>query len=201
MKVLWVSPTGYGQTVATEVKDAGHTILSYGSALPGIAPVDKGALTAFAKAADLVVVDGPFPLLPTRRSWRPAPEALFFDELRRHHAVVALGPTPTVDLLVGDPRYLRKMCGRYGIPYSPDYAAGEVWSSGGWFLGHEIVPDGPYLRPLAPLFKSVGFRGWFELLGTMTEDGPVVRGAEARWDPETIPEARAAEWLQTMMRR
>jgi hypothetical protein len=114
--------------------------------------------------------------------------------------VVALGPTPTVDLLVGDARYLRKILGRFGIPTGPGGCGDdeEPWSSGAWFLGHRIIPDGPYLANLAPLFRSVGFRGWFELTGFVSPDGPIVTGCSAAWPADTLPTGREAAWLKEM---
>ena len=195
MKVLWVSPTGSGLSVAQRVKDAGHQVVTYGSAdvLPEVA---TPYLYTFAKAADLVVVDGPFPLALNKRSFVPAKDALFFDEVRRNHDIVALGPTPTVDLLVGDRRYFRKWCDRLSIPYARD-AAGD-WTSGAWFRANDIVPPGPYLESWKPLFKAIGFRGWFELKGEMTSNGPVVSGCSAVWTPETIPQGREADFLLEM---
>jgi hypothetical protein len=200
VKILWVSPEGTGSEIAIRLIHGGHTVVTWG--LEGLPAVDRAGLAPFAQAADLVVVDGTFPLVPTRRSWRPSTESLFFDELRRHHDVLALGPTPTVDLLVGDARYLRKIMGRFGIPSEPVSGTvsdlDEPWSSGAWFLGNRVVPDGPYLASLVPLFKSVGFRGWFELTGLVTPDGPVVTSCNANWPPDTLPEGREAAWLKEM---
>jgi hypothetical protein len=198
MKVLWVSPQGDGAQIAQRLVTSGHTVVGWGSPMPGVLHVNREGLAPFAQRADLVVVDGTFPLVQTRRSWRPSTESLFFDELRRHHRVVALGPTPTVDLLVGDPRYLRKILGRFGIPCGP--AEGEPWSSGAWFHGNRVTPEGPYLGSLVPLFKSVGFRGWYELTGVVTEDGPIVTGCNAHWPADTLPEGREAAWLETLIR-
>jgi hypothetical protein len=197
MKILWVSPQGDGQDIAERLVQGGHTLVGWGAGAPN--PIAREGLAPFAQAADLVVVDGTFPLVTTRRSWRPATEALFFDELRRHHHVTALGPTPTVDLLVGDERYLRKVLGRFGVPYLAQ-AEGEPWSSGAWFHGNKVTPDGPYLAALVPLFKAVGFRGWFELTGVVGLDGPVVTGCNARWPADTLPEGREADWLATLVR-
>jgi hypothetical protein len=177
---------------------AGHTIAVYGESddLPAIT---AQATYAFAKAADLVVVDSTFPLERTRRSWKPSPASTFVEELRRKHDVVALGPTPTVDLLVGDRRYLRKWCERLGIPWQHDSdILGPAWTSGAWFKANDVVPPGPYLESWKPLFKSINFRGWFQLDGRMTPDGPVVNGASATWSPSAIPDAREAEFLRGM---
>lgn len=200
MNIVWVSPEGDGKEIVDRVITAGHSVVAYG--MHGLAApyVVQGALAPFCRSADLVVVDGPFPLTPTRRSWKPANESLFVDELRRHYNVRAIGPTPTIDLLIGDRRYLRKMCGRFDVPYRQS-AEGEPWSSGGWFLGNSVVPEGPYLRAWVPLFKSVGFRGWFELTGTVTPDGPIVTGARADWDTSIIPDGREAEWFAEMAQK
>jgi len=120
---------------------------------------------------------------------------LFFDELRRHHRVTALGPTPTIDLLVADARYLRKMCRRFDVPYDAA-AEGDPWSSGGWYRSREVVPPGPLLEPWTPLFRSIGFRGFFRLAGVMTPTGPVVTGASADWPADAVPLDRTAEFLQ-----
>lgn len=205
MKVTWISPQGAGLEIAKRVRDAGHQVVVYG--LEGELPrVEKQDLFTFASAADLVVVDGTFPVERTRRnggrvgrSWRPDRDALFVDELRRKHDVQALGPTPTVDLLVGDRRYLRKWCERLSIPYAPD-AEGAAWSSGAWFKDNEIVPPGVYLESWKPLFKSIGFRGWFELEGVMTKDGPAVQRCNAHWPTYQIPLGREAEFLLSMVR-
>lgn len=197
MKCLWVSPEGNGQPIAEALVHQGHTVVSWGpNAIPGVNAVDRHALAPFAQAADLVVVDGPFPLTQTRRSWRPSNESLFFDELRRHYRVIALGPTPTIDLMVGDARYLRKICGRFAIPYGA--GDGEPWSSGAWFFGAHVIPEGPYLKALAPLFRSVGFRGWLELCGVVTDDGPTVQTCNASWPLDVIPDNTEARWLETM---
>jgi hypothetical protein len=201
MKVLWVSPEGAGWATAQGLIAAGHTVVGWGLGASNL--IAREGLAPFARAADLVVVDGTFPLVPTRRSWRPSTESLFFDELRRHHQVIALGPTPTVDLLVGDARYLRKIMGRFGIPcesMSGSMSGSEPWSSGAWFHGNKVTPDGPYLASLVPLFKSVGFRGWFELTGVVTGDGPLVTGCNAAWPPDTLPDGREAAWLQAMVK-
>jgi hypothetical protein len=193
VKITWVSPAGAGLDLALACRTAGHQIVVYGatSALPA---VPKEGLAQACRVADLVVVDGPHPAERTPSSWRPSQDSLFFDELRRHHRVTALGPTPTIDLLVADARYLRKMCRRFGVPYGA--AEGEPWSSGGWYRSKEIVPPGAFLEPWAPLFRSIGFRGWFQVDGVLTEDGPVVTGASADWPAETIPVDRTAEFLQ-----
>lgn len=192
MKVVWVSPAGAGADLAASVAAAGHAVVSYGT-LAGIPKVGKPGLAQACRVADLVVVDGPHAAEKTASSWKPSADALFFDELRRHYDVTALGPTPTVDLLVADPRYLRKMCRRFGVPYG--VADGQPWSSGAWFKSKDVVPPGPLVTAFAPLFKSVGFRGWFELTGVLTPDGPVVTGANADWPAETIPTDRTAEFL------
>lgn len=198
MKILWCSPTGAGLDVARRTMNAGHTLAVYGESadLPAIT---AQATYAFAKAADLVVVDSPFPLERTRRSWKPTAASTFVEELRRKHAVVALGPTPTVDLLVGDRRYLRKWCERLGIPVQHiGDVLGPEWSSGGWFRENDVIPPGPYLESWKPLFKSIGFRGWFQLDGRMTPDGPVVQSASATWSADAVPEGREAEFLVGM---
>jgi hypothetical protein len=200
VKVLWVSPQGDGADIASRLVLSGHTVVGWGHPMPNVQSVERTGLAPFAQAADLVVVDGTFPLVQTRRSWRPATEALFFDELRRHHRVVALGPTPTVDLLVGDARYLRKIMGRFGIPAGPVDLVGEPWSSGAWFHGNKVTPDGPYLASLVPLFKSVGFRGWYELTGVVTEDGPVVTACNGSWPADALPEGREADWLAALIK-
>ncbi len=193
MKVVWISPAGAGADLVTSIRTAGHQVVSYGQPV-GVPEVPQSGLAQACWVADLVVVDGPHPAQRTVSSWRPSTDSLFFDELRRHHKVTALGPTPTIDLLVADARYLRKMCRRFDVPY--DAAAdGDPWASGAWYRAKEIVPPGPLLLPFAPLFKSVGFRGWFELTGRLGRDGPVVTGASATWPAETIPTERTAEFL------
>lgn len=192
MKVLWVSPDQAGAVTAQRLQAGGHTVVSWPSEIAGIPVISRSALTAFATAADLVVVDGPFGLERTSRSWRPAMASLFFDELRRKHRVTAIGPTPTVDLLCGDARYFRKWCQRLKIPYTRELE--NPWTAGGWFHGHEVLPTGPYLEAWKPLFKSVGFRGWFELVGV----GEALTGCDARWNPQSIPEGREREFLMEM---
>lgn len=184
--------------VARRIRDAGHMVVSYGvsSDLPVI---PKSGLAEAARVADLVVVDGPFPLSKTRRSWKPSQDSLFFDELRRRYNVTALGPTPTVDLLVGDKRYLRKMCTRFNVPYD-ELATGESWDSGAWFTPAGVIPPGPYLDPFGPLFKAVGFRGWFCLHGVLTMDGPMVQSADASWASDTVPMGDEAQWLKALSR-
>lgn len=195
MKVLWVSPTGSGLSVAQRVRDAGHQVVSYGGETD-LPKIEQAYVYTFAKAADLVVVDGAFPVEKTKRSFKPSKDSLFFDEVRRNHDIIALGPTPTVDLLVGDRRYFRKWCERLGIAYSP--STDNSWSSGAWFRANEIVPPGPYLDAWKPIFKAVGFRGWFALHGEVTASGPVVSGCSASWEPSTIPEGREADFLLEM---
>lgn len=194
MKILWISPRGDGTVLAERLRASGHQVVAYGES-QNLPLVQQPNLFQFAKASDLVVVDGSFPLVRTRRSWRPHQDALFFDELRRAYNVAALGPTPTVDLLCGDRRYLRKWCHKLNIPYDPD-ATGDPWASGAWFKGNDVIPPGPYLEAWKPLFKSVGFRGYFELLGVVTPDGPVVQAASSAWPTDQIPEGREAEFLE-----
>ena len=110
--------------------------------------------------------------------------------------VIALGPTPTVDLLCADRRYLRKWCGKLNIPYDPSGDEAN-WSSGALFRSNEIIPPGPYLDQWKSLFKAVGFRGWFELQGYVTSDGPVVTGASATW-PTDIPTGKEVDFLLKM---
>lgn len=205
MKVVWVSPSGAGLDLARGCRTAGHQIVAYlpsparteapTEASTDLPEVPKSGLAQACRVADLVVVDGPHPAEKTATSWRPSVDSLFFDELRRHHRVTALGPTPTIDLLVSDPRYLRKMCRRLDVPYATA-ADGEPWGVGAWFKAKEVVPPGPLLAPWVPLFKSVGFRGWFALIGVVTSDGPVVTGASADWPIEAVPNDRTAEFLQ-----
>lgn len=199
MRIVWVSPTGAQGHIASLLRQQGHAIVSYGTVIEGVPAIAKPLLAQTTRSADLVVVDSPFPVAKTRRSFKPSQDSLFFDEMRRKHKVVALGPTPTVDLLVGDARYLRKMCTRFGVPYDKQ-AEGPEWSSGAWFVP-EPVPVGPYLGSFVPLFKCVGFRGWFCLHGVITEDGPVVQSADAVWASDTIPEGKEAEWLKAMVQR
>lgn len=192
MKVVWVSPAGSGAVTARALVTQGHDVVSWGAEI-GVPQVVQSALATFCQKADLVVVDGPFALERTARSFRPSDAALFFDELRRKYHVVALGPTPTVDLLWGDRRYLRKWCRRLQIPFA-DGAAGEPWSSGAWFRERDVVPQGPYLQAWQPLFKSVGFRGWFEMHG---HDGQVAN-VTAAWPADQLPEGREYEFLRRM---
>lgn len=196
MKVLMVSPRGEGADLATRLRETGNAVVVYGESanLPLVSQPD---LYKFAKASDLVLIDGSFPLVRTRRSYRPHQDALFFDELRRAYDIKALGPTPTVDLLVGDARYLRKWCAKLGIAYDRD-AQGEPWSTGAWFRDKDIVPPGPLLASWQPLFKAVGFRGWFELVGSIGQDGPVVSGATASWPVDQIPVGQEADFLLKM---
>lgn len=210
MKLLWVSPRGEGIDLASRIRDAGHQVVMYGEGA-GLPLVKQNDLYKFAKLSDLVVVDGSFPVVRTRRSWRPHQDALFFDELRRQYSIPALGPTPTVDLLTGDRRYLRKWCGKLGIAYAPadsglaprlstddgDPGRGDAWDSGAWFRGNDIVPPGPFLQSWAPLFKSVGFRGFFSLHGYVSPDGPVVTAASASW-PTDLPLGQEVEFLTRM---
>lgn len=196
MKIVWVSPRGDNLSVAGILQSQGHQVVTYG--ITGELPVvPKAGLAQAAVVADLVVVDGPHLLERTRRSWKPSQDALFFDEMRRKHGVTALGPTPTIDLLVGDRRYLRKTCTRFGVPFDLT-ALGEPWMSGAWFKAHEIIPPGPYLDPFAPLFKAVGFRGWFQLQGVMTTDGPMVQSADASWAADTVPTGLEYSWLKML---
>jgi hypothetical protein len=162
---------------------------------PGI---EKGKLYEFVKHADLSVVDGPFPLEATSHgSWRPSTDSLFVEEVRRKHGAIAIGPTPTIDLLVGDKRYFRKWCKRLNLPYSKG-GIGEPWSFGAWFRERDIIPEGPYLAPWRPLFKSIRFRGWFELCGFIDESGVAVTHCRADWPPESIPEGKEVEFLRTL---
>jgi hypothetical protein len=218
MKLLWISPRGEGIDLATRVRAAGNQVVVYGEGA-GLPLVQQKDLYKFAELADLCVIDGSFPLVRTRRSWRPHQDALFFDELRRAYGVKALGPTPTVDLLVGDRRYLRKWCAKLGIAYQhpgsnsevaglDDSAAGDNaggqerasvsdFSTGAWFRGNDIIPPGPLLSGWAPLFKSVGFRGYFELVGSIGANGPVISRASATW-PTDIPEGAELDFLLKM---
>lgn len=194
MKILWISPRGDGAVLAERLRESGNQVVVYGEAA-NLPLVRQPNLFQFAKASDLVVVDGSFPLVRTRRSWRPHQDALFFDELRRTYDITALGPTPTVDLLCGDRRYLRKWCSKLNIPYDPS-AEGDPWSSGAWFRNNEIIPPGPYLDAWKPLFKSVGFRGYYELNGVVTPDGPVVQSASSAWPADQIPAGLETEFLE-----
>lgn len=194
MKILWVSPKGDGIQLADRLSSAGNQVVLYGEGA-GLPLVQQKDLFVFAKMSDLVVVDSSFPVVRTRRSWRPHQDALFWDELRRQYEINAIGPTPTIDLLVGDKRYLRKWCGKLGIPFDQQ-AEGDPWSSGAWFRENEIVPPGPYMEPWKPLFKSVGFHGWFELFGVIGPDGPVVKAADSTWPIEQIPEGKELDFLQ-----
>ena len=214
MKLLWISPRGEGLDLATRLRESGNQVVVYGEGA-GLPLVQQKDLYKFAELSDLCVIDGSFPLVRTRRSWRPHQDALFFDELRRAYHVSALGPTPTIDLLTGDRRYLRKWCGKLGIAYEqpglarllessatgegtgPQRAGMSDFSTGAWFRGADIVPPGPYLASWQPLFKSVGFRGWFELSGYVGPDGPVVTGANANW-PSDIPEGSELDFLIKM---
>lgn len=193
---MWVSPNGDGAVTAQALAGQGHAVVSWPAEIPGLPIIVRDKLAAFSRAADLVVVDGPFALERTARSWRPAAASLFFDELRRKHGVNAVGPTPTVDLLAGDARYFRKWCHRLKIPYAINPVVDvEPWIAGGWFMGDEILPPGPFLEPWKPIFKSVGFRGWFGVVGV----GEALTACDARWNPASIPAGREAEFLQHLM--
>lgn len=198
MKLLWISPRGEGLDMATRIRESGNQVVVYGEGA-GIPLVAQQDLYKFAQLSDLCVIDGSFPLVRTRRSWRPHQDALFFDELRRQYHITALGPTPTVDLLVADRRYLRKWCGKLGINYEPKSDAGlSDFSTGAWYRGSDVIPPGPLLASWQPLFKSVGFRGWFELTGSMGPDGPVISSANASW-PE-VPAGQEVDFLTKMAR-
>lgn len=196
MKILWVSPEGAGKVTAESLKSQGHGIVAWGSGAGtlDVPLIQQSALTAFATVADLVVVDGPFPLVRTNRSWRPCTQSLFFDELRRKHAIRALGPTPTVDLLCADVRYFKKWLKRLAIPYVDHKPADTAWISSGWFHGSAVTPTGPYLEPWKPLFKSVGFRGHFAVAGI----GESLTACDARWNSVLVPEGREAEFLVSL---
>jgi hypothetical protein len=201
VKVLWISPEGKGFPNAEQLVKEGNKVVAYGSTAPDPIPnVPKEALWTFAKAADLVVVDGSFPLERTRRSFKPSQDALFFDELRRKYAIACLGPTPTLDLIVGDPRYLRKWCARLGLVYGPErpLEGATPWEAGAWFIGNDIVPPGPLLLPWKPIFKAVGFRGWFHLTGWVGGDGVHVTGAETTWPADSLPNDKLTEFLWRM---
>src|SRR3990172_9037013 len=199
MKILWISPRGDGAEIAGRILRRGHQLVLYGEGA-GMPLVRQADLWAFARVTDLAVVDSSFEVVRNKRSWVPHRDALFFEELRRKHHFVALGPTPTVDLLVGDRRYLRKWCRTLGIPYVPETPDGtEPWSSGAWFRKNDVIPPGPYLQEWVPLFKSIGFRGWFALHGYIGEDAPVVTACSSSWPPESIPEGREAEFLLEMV--
>jgi hypothetical protein len=206
LNVLWISPEGAGLSTAEKIRTAGNQLMVYpgmGTNVPELGTVARVDLWTWASTADLLVVDGPFPLTRTRSgSLRPSDESLFIDELRRHYSKIAIGPTPTVDLLVGDLRYFYKWCGdRLDIPWTnipetvPD---AQPWSSGTWFRRGEIVADGPYLKPWSQLFERVGFRGWFELDGVVGPSGIVVTGCSATWAEDTIPEGKEAEFLRAL---
>lgn len=192
MKIVWISPNADGAVTAQALQAQGHTLVSWPSDV-GVPVIMRQGLANFAKAADLLVVDGPFPLERTQRSWKPSVASLFIDELRRKHGIKALGPTPTVDLLCGDERYFRKWCGRLKIPYTrtPD---GEVWTGGAWYAGNDVIPPGPYLDPWKVVFKSVGFRGYFGLVGV----GETVTACDARWNASGIPEGRESAFLASL---
>ena len=189
-----VSPRAEGADLATRLRETGHAVVTYGEAV-GLPLVAQKDLYQFARASDLVVVDESFPLVRTRRSYRPHQDALFFDELRRAYDIKALGPTPTIDLLIGDARYLKKWCGKLGIAYDTK-ADGESWSSGAWFRKDDVIPPGPLLESWKPLFKAVGFRGWFELRGVIGADGPIVQAAVSTWPVEQIPAGQEADFLR-----
>ena len=212
MKLLWISPRGNGLDLATRLREAGNQVVVYGEGA-GLPLVKQKDLYKFAELSDLTVIDGSFPLVRTRRSWRPHQDALFFDELRRQYHTVCLGPTPTIDLLVGDRRYLRKWCAKLGISYEPQRVAGldrtavsgpadastvSHFSTGAWFRDKDIVPPGPYLASWQPLFKSVGFRGWFQLTGYVSEAGPVIQSATADWPVEDLPTGSELDFLIKM---
>lgn len=201
MDILYISPTGGPKLdLVTRLRTGGHRVATYGATPDAISKVQ---LFTFIKHATLAVVDGPFPVEPTSHgSWRPSVDSLFIEETRRHHAALAAGSTPTVDLLVGDRRYFRKWCRRLGLPYTAEAAVDSVpWESGAWYRERDIVPDGPYLRVWQPLFKSVRFRGWFELRGYISphESAPVVTGCAATIPVDSIPEGREAEFLQALV--
>jgi hypothetical protein len=216
LNVLWISPEGAGLSTAEKIRTAGNQLMVYpgiGTSVPELGTVARVDLWTWASTADLLVVDGPFPLTRTRSgSLRPSDESLFIDELRRHYSKIAIGPTPTIDLLVGDPRSLRKWANRLQMPYGEgpggpridDREGGRYvdtppeWSSGSWFRQGELLAPGPFLQPWAELFDGIGFRGWFELLGYIDMDGPVVTAANATWADDTIPEGQEAEFLQAL---
>lgn len=154
MKVLWVSPTGAGVEASRSLTAAGHTLVGYGPVGDLMPTIEKAALYPFAAQADLLVVDGPFPLVKTPSSWRPSQESLFIEELRRHHGVQAIGPTPTIDLLVGDERYRRKWCRRLSLPYDNTAPPGEL------VAGFE---DDAAFAAWHDLFAKVQFHGYFQL--------------------------------------
>lgn len=213
MKILWISPRGNGLDLASRLRVAGNQIVVYGEGA-GLPLVKQKDLYKFAELSDLTVIDGSFPLVRTRRSWRPNQDALFFDELRRQYNTICLGPTPTVDLLVGDRRYLRKWCGKLGIAYEPrmdrldqqsepnsDATVRDQlsdFSTGAWFRDKDIIPPGPLLASWQPLFKSVGFRGWFSLTGYVGKDGPVVQSASADWPVGDLPDGQELDFLKRM---
>ena len=196
MNIAWISPSGAGREIVQKLLQTEHTVIAYGEDV-GVPSIEKKVLAPVCRNADLVVVDGTFPLKDTKRSFRPADVSLFLDELRRKHRVVALGPTPTIDLLVQDARYFTKWCRRLGIPHARKIHEGEAWTSGAWFVGNEVIPPGPFLEPWKPIFKSVGFRGWFELYGM----GETVLTCSADWTDAPVPPDQVAEFLVAMATR
>jgi len=176
MRVLWISPTGTGLAAVQPLLDRGDTVVGYGPTVNERLPeVKQAQLYPFAAKADLLVVDSPFPLVKTPSSWRPSQESLFIEELRRHHQIRTLGATPTVDLLHGDARYLRKWCKRLALVYDP--APGEpAWEQSAWWS--DMVDD-ISLAPWKALFQTIQFRGYFTLRGVVDDLGRRVASCDA----------------------
>lgn len=69
----------------------------------------------YAKAADLIIVDGNFPSRRTRRSWGPSRWVDELAAIRRDAPDKYIGPVPTSELVENDQRYQRKVLVRFGM--------------------------------------------------------------------------------------
>ena len=118
MKIVWVSPFGWGWSVVDKLREAGHKVVYVSPSrngdgfLPRLAPEE--AWQSYAKKADVTLVDATPASRRTRRSYDPSDLSFELSRLR-HFGSPIIGPTPTAELIQNDPRYFRKTLRRFGL--------------------------------------------------------------------------------------
>lgn len=208
MKIVWVSPNGDGWSLAYRLRELGNKVVLYNptnkNGLGYLPQVTQAAWMDYAKKADLVVCDGVPDSRRTRRSWSSSDLSVDLQQLR-HGGVAVLGPTPTTELIHNDPRYRKKILGRYGFDQGAIAGGVNVTMSldpnaQAWIVfrhrhllgesnGPELGNLGDVVLPLSEsqpivqntvgkfrgFLEGIGYRGYFNLHLSVSQDKLQVR--------------------------
>lgn len=126
MKIVWLSPYGNGWSIAHRIREAGNKVILWTPTQNGsgyLPTIPWSQAETMVNKADLVVCDNNFPSRPTRRSWEASDQVMMLNAIVKKRGVPYVGPLPTTELIENDPRYMKKVAKRCGLPLSGEVGA------------------------------------------------------------------------------